>query len=205
MDISHVGADLFGDTESKVLAALARLAEPVSGRHLAKLAGADSHSTVQRYLHRLRKIGLVTATTTTSATHYQLNRDHVFWGPIEAVLAAPARIEREAADLVARELGASARVAVFGSVATGSSGPESDYDLLLVVAESVSSEDRARVAIKLSDLVERLTGNAGHVIDVSESELQNLVAHESPLVAEWKTHALPIDGRGRITQLQGVA
>ena len=205
MELSLIGSDLFGVTESRVLAALARLAEPVSGRHLAKLAGAQSHSTVLRYLGRLRAIGLVRATETPSATLYRLNRRHVFWAPIEAILTALAVIDQEIVKVVYAELGAAARVAAFGSVATGTSGPESDYDILLVVEAGISSEDRARAVAKVSELIEELTGNGGQVVDVSEDELSKLVADRSPLALEWMKHARPIDDRGRIPQLRPAA
>ena len=205
MELSHIGSDLLGVTESKVLAALSRLADPVSGRHLAKLAGAKSYSTVLRYLTKLRAIGLVRSTEIPSATLYRLNRDHVFWGPIEAILFARATVDAQIVALVAAELGDAARVAAFGSVATGDATAGSDYDILLVLSSSVTREDRARVSEKLNELIENLTGNEGHVVDISESELSDLVAHRSPLALELMKHARPIDGRGRIAQLQGAA
>lgn len=205
MDLSQIGADVFGITEAKVLRALSRLADPVSGRHLTKLAGAESHSTVQRYLHRLRKVGLVHATETSSATLYRLNRDHVFWKSIEEILAAPARIDQAIVERVAGELGSTARVAAFGSVASGTSGPDSDYDLLVVLDDSVPREARDRMTASLSELVEGLTGNEAQVIDVSQSELRDLTIHGSPIVAEWRNSARPLDGRGRIPQLEGSA
>jgi len=204
MELSRVGSDLLGPTESQVLTALARLTDPVSGRQLTKLAGAESNSTVQRYLAKLKRIGLVFATETPSATLYRLNRTHVFWDAIQAILAAPAAIEQEIATLVARELGAAARVAVFGSVAAGTAGPDSDYDLLLIVDNSISPEARSAVVSTLTDVVEKLTGNACQVVDISEHELSNLVAHDSSIVRDWSQNARPIDGRGQIPHLHGL-
>ncbi len=205
MELSHPGSDLLGATESKVLAALSRLSDPVSGRHLAKLAGAQSYSTVLRYLTKLRTIGLVRSTEIPSATLYQLNRDHIFWGPIEAILAARATIDAHIVDLVASELAGAARVAAFGSVAKGDATAASDYDILLVLASSVTRDDRARVSEKLSTLIENLTGNEGQIVDLSESELRDLVAHRSPLALALMEHARPIDGRGPIPQLRVAA
>jgi predicted nucleotidyltransferase len=202
MNLNQAGADLFGVTETRVLAALARLAEPVSGRHLTRLANAESHSTVQRFLTKLRAIGLVSAMETPSATLYRLNREHVLWQPIEDMLAAPARIEQEVAELVASDLGPDARVAVFGSVAKGTAGPRSDYDLLVVVGSDTSSVARAATAERLSRRIEEITGNEGHVVDVDDNELRNLAAHGSAFFLELKSSARPIDGRGPIPQLQ---
>ena len=205
MELSWIGSDLFGSTEARVLAALARLSDPVSGRQLTKLAGAGSNASVQRYLAKLRNIGLVLATETPSAILYRLNRDHVYWQPIEDILASPARIEEAIVLLVQQRLGPQARVAIFGSVAAGSAKAGSDYDLLLVLNESAASSGRAEAVSALVDLVERLTGNECQVVDVSEKELRDLVVRESPLVGEWKTHARVIDGRGRIPQFQSIA
>ncbi len=205
MELSFIGSDLFGPTESRVLAALARLADPVSGRQLTKLAGVDSNASVQRYLAKLRSMGLVLATETPSAIFYRLNREHVYWQPIEDILASPARIDEAIIRLVRDRLGAHARVAVFGSVAEGTADAESDYDLLLVVDDWVPSALRTGTAAALAELVERLTGNECQVVDVSETELRDLVAHDSPLAREWQKYARPIDGRGRIPQLQSNA
>lgn len=202
MELSDIGSDLFGMTETRVLGALARLSDPVSGRQLTKLAGVESNSTVQRYLAKLRRIGLVYATETPSSTLYRLNRAHVFWGAIEQILAAPAQVEREIAELVERLLGEAARVAVFGSVAAGTASAESDYDVLLVLADGVSRTARGEATIALVELVEALTGNACQVVDVSESELRDLAVHNSALVGEWKKYARPVDGGGQIRQLQ---
>lgn len=205
MELSHPGSDLLGATESKVLAALSRLSDPVSGRHLAKLAGAQSYSTVLRYLTKLRTIGLVRSTEIPSATLYQLNRDHAYWGPIEAILTARATVDAQIVALVTRELGDAARVATFGSVARGDATAGSDYDILLILASSVTREDRARVSEKLSALIENLTGNEGQIVDLSENELRDLVAESSPLAVALMDHARPIDGRGRIPQLRVAA
>lgn len=205
MELSFIGSDLLGPTESRVLAALARLAEPVSGRQLTKLAGVDSNASVQRYLAKLRGMGLVLATETPSAIFYRLNREHVYWQPIEDILASQARIDEAIVLQVRDRLGADARVAVFGSVAEGTADAESDYDLLLVVDDSVPGALRTDAAAALADLVERLTGNECQVVDVSETELRDLVAYESPLAREWRKHARPIDGRGRIPQLQSIS
>ncbi|CAN5447314.1 hypothetical protein BH10ACT7_BH10ACT7_04120 [soil metagenome] len=201
MDLSHPGVEIIGEAEANVLRSLSRLAEPASGRQLALLSGAETHSTVNRYLKKLRQIGLVHATDTPSAILYRLNRDHVFWPPLETIIGAREAIDDEIAQLVQTELGESARVAAFGSVANRSSTLDSDYDLLLIVDDRVSAEDRVRVADKIASLVERRAGNPAQVIDVSESELRDLNAHESSLVGAWRESAQPLDGRGRLTQL----
>lgn len=188
-----------------MLRALARLEDPVSGRQLAKLAGAGNHSTAQRYLHRLLEIGLVHGTETTAASLYRLNRHHVYSPAIKEILDSPAAVDRAVTDLVERELGPSARVAAFGSVAMGTAGPRSDYDLLLVVDDDVSQDDRTRFAARLAELVSTITGNEGQIVDVSVSELRDLIARGSPLAEAWKSTARPLDGRGPIALLTGSA
>lgn len=205
MELSAIGADLLGVSESKVLRALARLADPVSGRQLTRLAGLDSHSTAQRYLNRLSRIGLVEVTEVGSARLYRPNRRHVFWQPIEDLLASPARIDQAIAEVVAEELGSAGRIAAFGSVARGTSSAESDYDLLLIVEDDVPTVARERTVFRLIDLVEALTGNPAQVVDLGEGELRNLAAHDAAIVDEWRRSARPLDGRGRIPQLRASA
>jgi len=197
MELSRAASDLLGPTESRVLASLARLADPVSGRQLARLAEADP-STVYRYLQRLREIGLVRASENPSATLYRLNRAHVYWAPLEAILASPARIEERIAELVQQQLGSSARVAAFGSTVAGTATARSDYDLLVIPDDDVTAADRAQLVSDLGTLIEDMTGNEAQVIDLSPSELHQLTKAGAPIAVEWKKHARPLDGRGRL-------
>ena len=202
VDLTHVGTDLLGGTQARVLRSLSRLENGASGRQIARLAGDESKTTVYRYLAKLHEIGLLTKTVTPAAILYRLNRDHVFWGPISAMLSALTQVNEEIVDFVKSELGPTARVAAFGSVARGDSGLASDYDLLLIVPDETGAEVRSRATQELRDLIEKRTGNQAQIIDVSERELRNLVAHNSPLVDEWRRTARPLDGRGLVAHLR---
>lgn len=195
MELNSNGADLLGFTEARVLRALARLDDPVSGRHLARLAGLDSHMTVQRYLRRLEEIGLVLVRELPSARLYQANRQHLYWGPVESILAARDRLEGQLAQLVENRFGPDAVAAVYGSVARGESTAGSDFDLLLVVADDVDTQTRAAGVAELTTAIEAATGNSGQVIDVSVTQLENLGAADSPFVAELVRDARALGDR----------
>ncbi|TXK18575.1 nucleotidyltransferase domain-containing protein [Homoserinibacter sp. GY 40078] len=204
MLLTAPGADLLGSTEAAILRTLARLADPTSGRQIAKLSGGASPSSTHRYLRRLGEIGLVTATETSHATLFGLNRRHVYWGPLESLLASRVAFEKEIVDVARDEFDESVRVAVFGSVATSTAGPDSDLDVLLVLDDSVRIDDRLRGASAIADRIEEITGNEGQVIDVTETELRDLAARGSALVQEWEEHARPIDGLGPIPVLRSL-
>lgn len=195
MELNSNGADLLGVTEARVLRVLARLDDPVSGRHLAKLAGLDSHMTVQRYLRKLEAIGLVLVRETPSARLYRANRQHLYWAPVESILAARGRLEDQLAHALEERFGTQAVAAVYGSVARGESSAESDFDLLVVVDDEVGVDARAACVAELTALIEAASGNAGHVIDVSESQLELLHDVDSPFVAELMRDARPLGDR----------
>lgn len=178
-----------------MLRALARLDDGVSGRHLTKLAGLDSHMTVRRYLERLETIGLVEVRETPSARLYRANRAHIYWPAVEAILGARAAVEDRIAAIVDEMLGDDGMAAVYGSVARGDSRPDSDLDILLVVSDEVPPDRRTEVSRAIADYIEVATGNHGQVIDVSDSQLERLRDSGSPWVESLTEDAIPLGDR----------
>lgn len=193
MDLSNPGADLFGVNEAAALRVLARQVRDRSGREVARLASA-SPSSIRRALERLERIGLVHSRASSHAVLYRPNRDHVLWEPVLAVLTAPARIEAAVGDLVNMRLGQQATVAIFGSVARRDSTPASDVDVALVFDDAVDSGVREALVDDLADLVESKTGNAVQILELSRTQLRDMVQHRDPLVASWSADALTLAG-----------
>ncbi|MDO7883475.1 nucleotidyltransferase domain-containing protein [Salinibacterium soli] len=196
MELSRVGADLLGQTEAALLSALARLSDPVTGRRLAALAGQASPATVHRLLSKFERAGLVLVQKHPHAHLYRLNREHLYWQPIEDILAAPAQLEQAIVERVHEELGDRARVALFGSVARGEATSQSDVDVLVVPPGDVSVERREVAARGIEDLILAMTGNPGQVVHLNDDEIAELDRHHSPLVRSIRASSRPIDGRG---------
>lgn len=80
-----------------------------------------------------------------------------------------------------------------GSAARRDGGSESDVDLVVVVENGEADE----LADELADIVERWSGNRGHVQCPTIEEHARLVDGAFPLVASWQHDLQPIIGTRR--------
>lgn len=193
MDLSHPAEQLLGVNSGRILRRLAIVAEDLSGRRIAQLAGVPVAS-ASRVLAELESIGLVTTRDVGSARLYRLNRGHVLWDPIEAIMASPARIEQLAAELLIAHVGGRASLATFGSFARGDAGPDSDLDLLIVWDESVTEEERATTLDAVTSGVASATGNRVEIVEIDDGDLRRMAARRDPLVDSWRREARTLTG-----------
>lgn len=190
VDISNPGADLLGDTESRVLLALARRIDPISGRQVAKLIGHENHMSARRALDRLERIGLVTATELSNSRLYELNREHLYWEAVLNLLQAPARLDELIEKEVVEHFPARTVSALFGSVARGDAVPDSDIDILIVIdgpLEHLDGIDDLRR--ELVAKIEKATGNVVQVLIKARDEIDAMVADGDPLALNWQKDA----------------
>lgn len=203
MEISDVGADVFGETDAAILRVLATQGRSVSGREVARLSGHNQSST-RRALARWETVGLVHGDAHAHATLFSLNRQHVLWEPIERILASPARVEQAIAEMVHERTHARGTVALYGSVARGDSGPDSDIDLVLVAADDMDAEEVDRLRDDLTEAVESLTGNTVQIVEISRAQLQRMARDQDPLVESWRTESRTLSGED-LTRMIGAA
>lgn len=194
MNLSQPGADLLGETPVALLRALARRTSAASGRELGRLAGISSPSTAHRALAELVRAGLVTATESSHATLFTLNREHALWTPVENMLGIPAKIDHMIKSIVDDALGDTATVALFGSVARGDATSASDIDIALVVADGVRPESVADVTDQLIERLTVFTGNPVQVVAISRAQLAEMIAENDPLIDSWVADARTIGG-----------
>ncbi|BDZ54872.1 nucleotidyltransferase domain-containing protein [Agromyces marinus] len=184
MDLSHPEYVVLGENRARILHRLAVLAEPASGRRIHELSGVRALRTTQRILDDLTTLGLVDMQKIGPANAYTLNRGHVLWGPIGEILTTRAVVASAVQEAV-REVTAGVVVsaALYGSMARGEAGPESDVDVLVVWEDETAMDQRDAVLEALDERVRRLTGNRVQVLAVTGAELARLVEHDDPLVA----------------------
>lgn len=194
MDLGSPGSDLLGVNEAAALRVLARQGRAVSGRDVARLAGTSASST-RRALLRLEQVGLVRSTRSSHAHLVELQRDHVLWAPVQAILSAPSRVLAAIAELVAERHGQDATAAVFGSVAREDSDGESDVDLVVVLRDDVPSDERDDLVDELTRLVESRTGNTLQVLLLTRSVLDRMVEAHDPLVLVLSSDAVTLTGQ----------
>lgn len=192
MDLSTPGADLLGRTRARVLSALARVADPVSGREVARLAGDLAPSSTHRELTELVAMGVVLAQPSRHATTYQLNREHALWPALAEIVGSGARVEQRIRNLVTDSLGPETSCGIFGSVARGDSTATSDIDLVVVSPDDASSVVHALDRVN-ADLA-LFTGNTVQIVSVTRSQLRAMTLAGDPLVDSLRADVRMICG-----------
>jgi hypothetical protein len=184
--------------DGEVLVALAGTGMAMTGRQVAAMTGRTSHSGVLSVLNRLTKHGLVERVELNRASLFSLNRDHVAYPAVVALVglrvALLGKIQQE---LHAWDV-APLHISLFGSFARGDGDTHSDIDLFVVRPAAVA-EDDARWREQLDGLAHnifRWTGNRGAILEASETELARLRTDAPPIVAELRADAIVLGGRG---------
>jgi hypothetical protein len=132
VDLTDPTRALTPTLDGPVLAVLAQAGRPLTVGEIAQQAARGSEIGIRRSVARLVEQGLVTATQMGRNLVHELNRDHVA-APAAAALA-DLRLElwKRLRETLSGWTEKPVHAAVFGSVARGDGGPESDIDLLLV-------------------------------------------------------------------------
>ena len=162
--------------QGRLLAVLAQAGSPLTLRTLADLAGV-SPAQASRVLPRLVNLGLVERSDFPPAALFSLIRENL------AARAVLNLVDLRASFLVELRLLCTAldpppvSVVLYGSLARGEAGPESDIDVLVVRPVDVVEDDETW-GTSLSSWVEKieiLSGNQVNLLEVSEKEITSLI------------------------------
>ncbi|WP_432519926.1 nucleotidyltransferase domain-containing protein [Kineococcus sp. SYSU DK006] len=208
MDLGQPVRSVVPSLDGPVLTVLAGLTTPLSGREVARLVGGASQTGVHRVLTRLAGEGIVHAERRRNAVHYSANREHLAWPAVEVLAGLRSELLRRIGEHVGGWEVRALTAAVFGSLARGDGGVDSDVDLLLVRADDVADE-RLRVwgeqVDSLVTAVGAWSGNPLQPYDVSLQDLRAHVAAGEPIVQSWRREAITLAGRDLTALLRSVA
>ena len=197
MDLSAPFQAIFPSVDSAVLTVLSGSTKPRTGREVARLADR-SQTAAQAVLSRFVDQGLVFMEEAGQARLYTLNRDHLAAVPIADLANLRLALFRRLGDEVfafwrPRPL----HVSVFGSMARGDGGPDSDIDIFLVRPHGIDEDDgkwQGQVEA-LAQNVFRWTGNHAGIAEVSEGDLEHLRRDRPAIVASLRADAVDIAGK----------
>ena len=198
MDLAHPVRSAVPSLDGSVLIALAGLATPVSGREITRLVGKTAHAGVLRVLTRLAAEAVLHAERRTNAVYYSANREHLAWPAVEVLANLRRELLHRITQHVRRWSVPVETVAVFGSLARGEGGSDSDIDLLLVRADGLGDEHARQwdtQADALVTAVEAWTGNRAQLYDISVGEFRAHVDAGEPIVQSWRRDAITLVGR----------
>lgn len=202
MDLSNPINAVIPSLDGEVLIVLARTTRPLTGRQIAGLTHRGSQSGVRLTLIRLEEQGVVLAESAGRSMLYRANRDHLLWSAVEPLLHAAEstvhtlqkRILNVLSSSLDSQMLSETTVALFGSLARGSSTVHSDVDLVVVFPDSVEDE-RGRAAIDLvTEGVFRWTGNQCNVFLATGERLSQMVSQGDPMIVSWARDAVTFNG-----------
>lgn len=206
MDLSHPEYVILGENRARILHRLAVLAEPASGRRIHDLSGVRTLRTTQRILDELVTLGLVNVQRIGPAHAYALNRGHVLWKPIEDILASRGLTRSAVEATVAEVIGGDATSAtIYGSVARGEAGPDSDVDVLVLWKETTAAGRRDVILDTLAERLRRLTGNRVQALTVTSAELAHLIERDDPLITSIRKDGRTVAGIEIVSLLDTIA
>jgi len=182
-----------------LLRALASRGPGATAEQLRRAADAGTAAGVRRALDRLAEHGLLHEVRLGErATLYELNRDHILYPAVQALLAVSDALPRRLAEAISSWARMPLSAALFGSAARRDGGLHSDVDLLVVRPPGAAGHDGSEWGEQIHDLrgrVRRWTGNHLQVVDRTTDELAELARAGEAIVEEWRRDAVTVYGK----------
>lgn len=197
MNLSSPISSIAPGGRGAVLAVLARTEHPLSGRRIAELADEVGKTRVNDLLTELVQAGIVLAESQPPAVLYQLNRRHLAAPAIEALAGLRDQLIAALRETIAAWSVPVASAWLFGSVARGDGGVDSDIDIALVRHDRIDIDDLGwhTQMVTLIELVQDWTGNEASVIEYAESELRRLADDGEGIVTSIGAEGIHLGGR----------
>ena len=195
MDVANPMKSVIPSAQGEVLAVLARTTSSLTGRQVAGLTeGRVSQKRVSDILNTLTRAGIVTRQAAGSSYLHTLNREHLVAGAVVELASIRERLIGRIVDEVAAWRPPADGVWLFGSVARGDGGVDSDVDVLVIRADDVETDDSQWVVQLdcLSQAVGRWTGNDCRIVEYSAAVITRLIEDEDPLVRSIRSEGIRI-------------
>lgn len=159
--------------DGDVLSVLAAADEEFSGRSIQRMLGHSSEPGVRKAAERLVEQGVVLRRRSGQAKLYRLNRRHLAAPCIEMLAALKVELVVRLRAALASWREPPVVALLFGSVARGEAGPDSDLDLFLVRRADLEAD--SEVWVEQLAALERdatgWTGNDARIVEFGEDEI----------------------------------
>ena len=188
--LSVVAPTLDGD----VLGVLAGAHEEFTGRRIHQVLGRGSEAGVRKAADRLVEQGIVSRRQAGQAKLYSLNRDHLAAGYVEGLGSLRDKLVKKLKVTVGKWETPPAYMALFGSVARGEAGPQSDLDLFVLrpVGTLASNPVWQEQLAKLESDATAWTGNEARIVQFRVRELREPEVRK--IAREVEREGIPIYG-----------
>ena len=191
MDLGSPVLDVAPAVRGALLQALARLEQPVTRRQLAAAAGVapgNASAVIEDLIHS----GLVSESIAGRSSMVVLNRDHLAAGPLLALAGLRGELIRRLRKRLAGWIDLRGAW-LFGSVARGEAGKDSDVDVLIIADDLESPELHGRLSRLQAD-VRTWTGNDLQLVEHTVTSWRGLVRSNDPLVEQIRLDGIALTG-----------
>jgi predicted nucleotidyltransferase len=173
MDFAHPLRTVTPTLDGEVLKVLAGADDDFTAARIARMLPAGSERGVRKVLDRLVRQGTVRMSQAGPVRMFSLNREHLAAVAIIGLSRLRAQLVERLATAVSAWQVKPVAAAVFGSVARGEAGPDSDVDILIIRPARRSSESPAWTSqvAELQTAVAEWTGNDARVLEYGADEL----------------------------------
>jgi predicted nucleotidyltransferase len=205
VDVARPYAAVAPGVEGEVLVVLAGTTAPLTGRQIARLVRRGTSPSVSAALDRLVAQGLVQRQEAGRAYLHTLNRDHVAAPVVELLAGIRAELLRRVRDTLVHWQPPPVHASLFGSTARADGDTESDIDLLIVRPADVDDEDpawRSQVGA-LNDALYAWTGNDASVVELGETDVDQLRRNPPPILADLRADGIDLAGVPVRTLIKG--
>jgi predicted nucleotidyltransferase len=197
MDVARPYLALLPPVRAATLLALRRTVAPMTGREVARRAGV-SQPAVLEALKQFVEHGLVWSQPAGGANLYSLNEEHLLVAAVDEIFDVRAKFVNRMAAAVSHWEIPPLHVSVFGSMARGDGGRDSDIDLLVVRPRFVDEESDDFVwRGQLDTLVHEVklwTGNRAALVELSSEELRTMNRDKHRLLTEIRRDGIRVCG-----------
>ena len=179
-----------------LLRVLSETPHGASGRELARLAGL-SHQASNDALARLEALRLVRRVGRGRTFLYTLNIEHaLFTRLLRPLLEGERGVFQEIIKSVEKAVAPHCLSAtIFGSVARGSEGPASDFDLLVVLRQGQRRDRVSRVLSGLASKLSRTWGIRLNPITFTVAQVHRHLEEGNPFFTAAVRDGIPLAGR----------
>lgn len=192
MELSRPFTTITPTLDGDVLAVLAQADATFTTGQLHRVLTPYSEEGIRKVLVRLARQGVLHSRRVGNAYTYRLNRDHLAAGPIMALAHLRSTLFDQLESRLKSWKFPPVYAALFGSAARGSMKPESDLDLLLVLADDTPRAVWDEQVGALAAEVTRWTGNDTRPIEYPVSELSG--ALDEPVLSLVLAEGLTVAG-----------
>lgn len=195
MQISNPAVDFLNPSVIAVLKVLDRAAPNLSGRTIADMVEGVSVAQVNLVLRKFEQLGLVTVLSSPPSKLYALNRTHFGTKALLDLIGQFESFLSEASIRVSSWNRKPKAVWLFGSAARSDATSDSDIDLILIWANSGWQTSPTEAELEeFSIWALRATGNEPNLMNISMSELEDMIQKKAALIGQLRRDAKVVWG-----------